>query len=233
MLRGINKQQIFEDEEDCEKFLWVFKETKAVSEYKLFAYCLMGNHIHLLIKEEKELLEQIFKRIGGKFVYWYNIKYQRIGHLFQDRFKSEPVEDDAYLFTVLRYIHQNPVKAKLCEKIEDYKFSSYREYTDRNWIVDTDFILDMMPLDEFAAFNNQENTDKCLELEEKETVRLTDEQAKAIIELYSGCRNVAEFQVLSKEKQGSLIEEFKNKGLSIRQVSRLTGVSIGLVRKHY
>ncbi len=209
------------------------KETKAVSEYKLFAYCLMGNHIHLLIKEEKELLEQIFKRIGGKFVYWYNIKYQRIGHLFQDRFKSEPVEDDAYLFTVLRYIHQNPVKAKLCEKIEDYKFSSYKEYTDRNWIVDTDFILDIMPLDEFAAFNNQENSDKCLELEEKETVRLTDEQAKTIIELHSGCRNVIEFQSLPKVRQCSLIDEFKNKGLSIRQVSRLTGVSISLVRKHY
>ena len=231
MLRGINKQQIFEDEEDCEKFLWVLKETKAVSEYKLFAYCLMGNHIHLLIKEEKEPLEQIFKRIGGKFVYWYNIKYQRVGHLFQDRFKSEPVEDDAYLFTVLRYIHQNPTKAKLCENIEDYKFSSYIEYTDRNRIVDTEFILDMMPLDEFAAFNHIENTDKCLELEEKETVRLTDEQAKAIIELYSGCRNVTEFLSLPKAEQGKYIEEFRDKGLSIRQMVRLTGISKGLVEK--
>ncbi|MBQ9913458.1 MAG: transposase [Clostridia bacterium] len=231
MLRGINKQQIFEDEEDCEKFLWVLKETKAVSEYKLFAYCLMGNHIHLLIKEEKEPLEQIFKRIGGKFVYWYNIKYQRVGHLFQDRFKSEPVENDAYLFTVLRYIHQNPVKAKLCEKIEDYKFSSYREYTDRDWIVDTDFILDMMPLDEFVMFNNQENTDKCLELEEKETIRLTDEQAKTIIEMCSGCRNVTEHQALPKVRQEKYIEEYRKKGLSIRQIVRLTGMSKGLVEK--
>ena len=233
MLRGINKQQIFEDEEDCEKFLWVLKETKAVSEYKLFAYCLMGNHIHLLIKEEKEPLEQIFKRIGGKFVYWYNIKYQRVGHLFQDRFKSEPVEDDAYLFTVIRYIHQNPVKAKLCENIEDYKFSSYKEYTDRNWIVDTDFILDIMPIDEFAAFNHEENTDKCLELEEKEAVRLTDEQAKRIIEMSSGCSNASEFQQLSECDKEEYLNEFKNKGLSIRQVSRLTGVSFGLVRKFY
>lgn len=233
MLRGINKQQIFEDEEDCEKFLWVLNDTKEVSEYKLLAYCLMGNHIHLLIKEEKEPLEQIFKRIGGKFVYWYNIKYQRVGHLFQDRFRSEPVETESYLFTVLRYIHQNPVKAKLCENVEDYKFSSYREYTDNKWIVDTDFILGMMPLDEFAAFNHEINADKCLEIEEKEKVRLTDEQAKAIIELYSGCRNVAEFQALPKAEQEKNIEAFKEKGLSIRQVSRLTGVSFGLVRKHY
>lgn len=233
MLRGINKQQIFEDEEDCDKFLWVLKETKAVSEYKLYAYCLMGNHIHLLIKEEKEPLEQIFKRIGGKFVYWYNIKYQRVGHLFQDRFKSEPVEDDAYFFTVLRYIHQNPVKAEICKNIEDYEYSSYREYIDRNWIVDTDFVLDIMPLEEFVSYNHKENTDKCLEIEDKQITRLTDEQAQYIIELCSGCKNATEFQKLSKTDRDKYLEEFKNKGLSIRQASRLTGVSVALVRKHY
>ena len=91
----------------------------------------MGNHIHLLIKPEKEPLEQVFKRIGGRYVYWYNVKYQRVGHLFQDRFKSEPVEDDSYFLTVIRYIHQNPVKAGLCKNIKDYKYSSYAEYNTR------------------------------------------------------------------------------------------------------
>lgn len=112
-----------------------------------------------------------------------------------------------------------------------YEFSSYREYTDNKWIVDTDFILGMMPLDEFAAFNNETNTDKCLEMEEKENVRLTDEQAKAIIKLYSGCRNVAEFQALQRAEQEKNIEAFKEKGLSIRQIVRLTGISKGLVEK--
>ena len=65
MLRGINQQLIFEDEEDNVKFLEVLKDCKTVSEYKIFAYCLMGNHLHLLLKTEKESLEQIFKRIGG------------------------------------------------------------------------------------------------------------------------------------------------------------------------
>lgn len=233
MLRGINKQQIFEDDEDCEKFLWVLKDTKEQSGYKLLAYCLMGNHIHLLIKVEKEPLEQIFKRIGGKFVYWYNIKYQRIGHLFQDRFKSEPVEDDSYLLTVLRYIHQNPVKAKICKNVEDYKFSSYREYIGNKWIVDTDFILDIMSIEQFKVFNSEDNSDKCLEMEDKPFVRLTDEQAKRIIEMSSGCSNASEFQQLSECDKEEYLNEFKNKGLSIRQVSRLTGVSFGLVRKFY
>ena len=93
MLRGINQQQIFEDSEDYNKFLQVLKDSKAISEFKIFAYCLMGNHIHLLIQEQKEPIEQIMKRIATRFVYWYNIKYQRVGHLFQDRFKSE-LEND-------------------------------------------------------------------------------------------------------------------------------------------
>ena len=109
MLRGINQQRIFEDEEDNQRFLQILRECKEIGGFMLLAYCLMGNHVHLLIKEGTESLEQIFKRIGGRFVYWYNVKYQRVGHLFQDRFKSEPVDTDAYLLTVIRYIHQNPV----------------------------------------------------------------------------------------------------------------------------
>ena len=97
MMRGINQQLILEDDEDNIKFLRVLKDYKEVCEYKIIAYCLMGNHIHLLIKEEKETLEHIFKRICGKYVYWYNGKYSRVGHLFQDRFKSEPIEDEKYL----------------------------------------------------------------------------------------------------------------------------------------
>lgn len=83
MLRGINQQQIFEDEEDYEKYLQILRECKAVSGFKLFAYCLMGNHVHLLIKPEQEPLEQVFKRIGGRYVYWYNVKYQRLGIYFK------------------------------------------------------------------------------------------------------------------------------------------------------
>ena len=126
ILCGINQQQIFEEEEDNLKFLQILKECKELCGFRLLAYCLMGNHVHLLLKEGTEPLEQVFKRIGGRFVYWYNVKYQRVGHLFQDRFKSEPVDSDAYLLTVIRYIHQNPVKAGLCERPEDYPFPAGR-----------------------------------------------------------------------------------------------------------
>ena len=124
MLRGINQQVIFEQSEDYEKFTEILNKYKAISGYKVFAYCLMSNHIHLVIKQEKESIEQILKRIAGSYVYWYNWKYYRKGHLFQDRFRSEPIEDEKYLLTVIRYIHRNPVKAEITEKLEDYTYSS-------------------------------------------------------------------------------------------------------------
>ncbi len=82
MLRGINRQQIFEEAEDCEKFIEILQHYQAVSEYKIYAYCLMGNHVHLLMEFCKEDIAQAMKRIATKYVYWYNTKYERNG---QDR----------------------------------------------------------------------------------------------------------------------------------------------------
>ena len=121
MLRGINRQRIFEDDEDREKFLEILKKSKEKDGFDLLAWCLMPNHVHLLIKENEVKLGTIFRRIGASYVYWYNGKYERTGHLFQDRFKSEPVEDDAVSLTVIRYIHRDPVKAGLCERPEEYE----------------------------------------------------------------------------------------------------------------
>ena len=108
MLRGVNRQQIFLDKEDCTYFLESLYVCKQISRFKLYAYCLMGNHVHLLINAKEEPVDMIMRRLGSKYVYWYNSKYERIGHLFQNRFKSEPVETDTYFLTVLRYIHMNP-----------------------------------------------------------------------------------------------------------------------------
>ncbi len=231
MLRGINQQQIFEDEEDNEKFLQVLRDCKAVSEFKLFAYCLMGNHIHLLLKEEKEPIEQVFKRICGRYVYWYNVKYQRVGHLFQDRYKSEPVEDNGYFLTVIRYIHQNPVKAGICKEIGDYKYSSYRDYRAELGLVDTDFVFEMISKKEFERYNHEVNSDKCLENVAIPKVRVTDERAKKFIEDISRCKTISEFQCLDSKSRDSFIAIFKQKGLSIRQISRLTGISYSVIQR--
>ena len=232
MLRGINQQQISEDREDFEKFLQILKDCKAVSEYKLFAYCLLGNHIHLLVQEGKEAIEQVMKRLATRFVYWYNIKYQRVGHLFQDRFKSEPVEDNAYFMTVIRYIHQNPVKGGLCKNLSDYKFSSYNSFFDNSDLVDEDFVFNIIPIKLFAEFNVEITDDKCLEIEEKPIVRVTDEQAQKIIYRYSKCKSVSDFQKLNNTLKEKHIKKFSENGISIRQIARLCGESKGIVEKY-
>lgn len=231
MLRGIDRQMIFEDSEDYLRFIDILQECRKECGFRLYAYCLMGNHVHILLKVEEESLETIFKKIGGRYVYYYNVKYRRVGHLFQDRFKSEPVEDNNYLLTVLRYIHQNPLKAKLCSKIADYPYSSYAEYLNDSSTLDKDFILSILPRNEYIRFNNEPNKDMCLEIVIAARHAVTDQQARAIIEKYAHCRTVVEFQALDEKKKERCIKKIYEKGVSVRQTSRLTGTSKGLVEK--
>lgn len=104
----------------------------------------MSNHIHLLIREREDKIGMAIKRVASSYVYYYNHKYSRDGHLFRERFKSEPVNDIAYFVTLLRYIHQNPVKAGMVAEVKDYEFSSWDEYIDKN---STLFPLQQLPAD--------------------------------------------------------------------------------------
>ena len=234
MLRGINHQIIFEDDEDYQKFLWTIKDTKEKSGYEIYAYCLMSNHIHLLLKEVTEDLGIVFRRIGASYVYWYNWKYSRRGHLFQARYKSEAVEMDSYFLTVLRYIHQNPYKAGIVKNIADYPWSSYGEYVGEPRICDVEFALNMFSTNRvnavklFKEFNLVENQDRCLDYDQD--ARLNDTEASNFIRSISGVQSPTEIQGFKKDKRNEVIKECKAKGLSIRQIERLTGVSFGVIR---
>lgn len=236
IIRGINRQSIFEEEEDNKRFLEILEKYKEKSEYKIYGYCLMGNHVHLLLKIEGEAIEQVMRRICGSYVYWYNRKYDRIGNLFQGRFKSEPVEDEAYLLIVQRYIHQNPIKAGLVNSIEEYKWSSYDEYVNKKRLVDRDFVFDILDNDrdkaveKFIDYNNEKSVDSCLDIEKKP--RITDEKARDVIKKVCRVKNTGDLQNFDKEKRDLYLRELKEKySLSIRQIERLTGINRGVVLK--
>lgn len=231
ILRGINKQRIFEEEEDYHKFLEVLKEYKAVCGYEIFAYCLMSNHVHILIRPGKEDMDQIFRRIGARFVYWYNLKYKRAGHLFQDRYKSETVEDDRYFLTVVRYIHQNPVKADLCKTPTEYPYSSYASYFDDSGLIDSEPVMSLLGKEEFERFCCTPNADRCLEISDDSKRGVTDEQAEKLMRQISRCGNATEFQKLPVRERDAALRKLLDAGVSIRQASRITGVSFGIVRK--
>lgn len=235
MFRGINGQIIFEDYEDYEKLYEILKEYKEVCGYEIYAYCFMSNHIHLLIKEGKEDFGLVFRRIGAKYVYWYNYKYSRNGHLFQDRYKSERVENETYFLTALRYIHQNPINAGIVKDIENYKWSSYKEYLGKSDLCSTKFALKFFSKDnaiaakEFKRFNRRPNNDKCLEY--KKTVRINEEAAKKYIIEVAKVENTMQVQKLEEKQRDMALKKLKDIGLSIRQIERLTGISFAKIRK--
>jgi putative transposase len=230
MIRGINQQNIFTDDEDDEKFLAIFDTYCKKMACEIYAYCLMGNHIHLLIREGKETLSNTMKRIGVSYVYWYNWQYSRKGHLFQDRYKSEAVEDDTYFLTVLRYIHQNPLKAGLINDIASYKWSSYQEYATKPKMVSVDFALKMFDKERdkaikgFERFNHELNNDQCLDLPEKRKTLSDKEIRQLVLSQY----NIG-LSTLYNETSKTQIEvlEYLKKldGCSLRQLSRLTGLT--------
>jgi REP element-mobilizing transposase RayT len=230
ILRGINRQRIFEDDEDNEKYLQTLAECKKISLFQLYGYCLMGNHVHLLIKEGKEGIEQIFRRVGARYVYWYNWKYKRSGHLFQDRFKSEAIENDGYFITALRYIHQNPVKARISNTLEGYRWSSYNEYVGRTGVADIHFALELMGEETFFAYMNEKNEDSMLEIED-EKHRLTDKELSDKI-----CKEInikpIMIQNFEKEDRDRLLRQIlKYEGISSRQLARVTGISANIIWK--
>ena len=236
ILRGINRQSIFEDEEDYIRFLQALTKYKDKCGYEIHAYCLMGNHVHILIKICIEPIEQIMRRLCGSYVYWYNWKYSRIGNLFQDRFKSEPVENDNYFLTVLRYIHQNPMKAGVVRDIKNYMWSSYTEYIAVAKLITVNYTLKLMntdsngALENFIKFNNELDTNLCLDISEKK--RITDEEGRTIIKIISNVINAIDLQTLDITSRNKHLKELKVKySMSIRQIERLTGINRGVVSK--
>ncbi len=222
MLRGADRRIIFGDDEDCQTFLDILYHIRKKHKFSLYALCLMGNHVHLLIREEAEPLQTIMKRLGVTYVSYYNLKYDLLGHLFQDRFRSEPVETTAYFMDVLRYICQNPVKAGLSKSPKQYK-----------WLrcsgMHKDELLD--PLEGYSSLKGQALLEflegPCSEehLDDPVYKRMTDKKAIEIICRMSGCSYVQEISGLPEQQQEKLIREARKAAVSIRQLSRLTGIS--------
>ena len=227
--RGSNKQRIFEDEDDYGKFLTVLRKYEPICGYKLIAYCLMSNHIHLLIQPGTIPLPRIFQRVIPSFVYWYNKKYERVGALFQSRFRSSPVNDSAQMLTVIRYIHQNPIKAAICGHPGQYQYSSYRDYFD-NDLIDHIFVRSVVSDEFFFSFNCTENDDRCMDIDDEQP-RLNDERAAKIMQRLSGCRNVTEFQQLDVNVRDDVLYDMWMAGISMSQANRVTGISYGVIRK--
>lgn len=233
IMRGINKQNIFEDEEDRGKFIETLGYYKMPSGYMLYGYCLMDNHIHLLLGEGKETMGKAIQRISSSYVRWYNQKYDRCGHLFQERFKSEMVQDEAYFLTVLRYIHQNPLKAGIARTLDAYSWSSYCQYIGDAGIVDINIALGIFSEERerakklFREYSTEETVDECLEYQEKTVVK--DQDIFKYLH-HIGITSISQLQQLGKEQRDDVLRRLKEReGVTIRQLARITGISKSVI----
>ncbi|MEQ1763222.1 MAG: transposase [Pyrinomonadaceae bacterium] len=126
--RGNDRQDIFHSHEDRLKFLSLLAKQKARSPFFVYAFCLMTNHIHLLLERQIDTVGNLMQRVLGGYSRYYNRKYKHVGHVFQARHKSILCQRDRYLAELVRYIHLNPVRAGMVKQPEDHPYSSHREY---------------------------------------------------------------------------------------------------------
>lgn len=141
--RGNEQKDIFKSKSDREKFISYLESASVRYGAVIHAYCMMGNHFHLLIETPRGNLSQIMKHINSSYTMYFNVKRKRAGHLLQGRYKAILIDGDAYAIELSRYIHLNPVRAGIVGVPEDYLWMSYRYYTGENvpdWLT-TDFIL--------------------------------------------------------------------------------------------
>jgi REP-associated tyrosine transposase len=141
--RGNQRQKIFKDEEDFEKYLELLSRYKDRYKYRLYAYALMSNHVHLLIETGETPLSKILQGINQSYTGRFNRKYKTVGHLFQGRYKAILCDRDSYLLSLAKYIHLNPVRARLAKTPYEYRWSSHRAYikSAKKNIVDEDLVL--------------------------------------------------------------------------------------------
>ncbi len=227
IIRGIGKQILFEDDHDNIFFLRILERYSKETDVSVCAYCLMENHAHLLIYDHATNTSLLMKKIGVCYSAYFNDKYERTGHLFQDRYKCENINDDRYYLTALRYILRNPEKAGICAT-DKYRWSSYHAYGDESSFLEQSFTQELIKdKQEYHNFIMTDNHDSCMEF----AGRKDDAWAKDIVEKIIGVSSGTLIQNYGRCERDQALRLLKSEGLSIRQIERLTGINRGVIQK--
>ena len=130
--RGNQKRRIFKDQADFQKYLLTLTVYKNRTGSRICAYVLMNNHVHLLIETGDIPLSKVMQGVNQTYTMYFNRRYRTVGHLFQGRYKAILCDRDAYLLALLNYIHKNPLRARITERLDAYPWSSHHAYTGKN-----------------------------------------------------------------------------------------------------
>lgn len=184
MTRGNNRQRTFHDEKDYRSYLGILRRVQKNYPFKLYHYCLMPNHVHLLFQTVSGVsLSEVMQRINIRYAQYYKKRYEHVGHLWQDRFKSVIIEKDQYLLACGAYIELNPVRAKLVKDPRDYSYSSYSYYA----FGKSEVFLSVNPYYQYGG----------------EEVRQLRKKYREFVESRNNCSDKTEFEIFSKRAVGS------------------------------
>ena len=226
IMRGVGKQILFEETEDYRFFLNRVRKFTKETGVAVCTYCLMENHVHMLLHDSGGNTTAFMQRLGVSYARYFNEKYDRVGHLFQDRFKSEIVDSESYFCTVVRYILRNPEKAGICPA-QAYRWSSFAE-NKMNEFVELDLIREIFSSrNAFDEYVTTDNTDDCMEFEGKPR----DQRALQLIRNEFNVKSGTEIQRYDRESRDEAIRKMLTCGISVRTIERLTGIGRGIVQR--
>jgi REP element-mobilizing transposase RayT len=223
--RGNQKQKIFKDAFDYRKFLEILIGYKQRYHYHLYAYVLMSNHVHLLIETRDIPLSKILQGINQRYTMYFNRRNKTVGHLFQGRYKAILCDRDRYLLALLKYIHYNPLRAKIAESLDQYPWSSHRAYfakTGRSEFLDTDLVLRM-----FSENKGRARKQYAMFMNDGATVKQEDVYAIIDQRLLGDDRFV---EKVIKKHEGEIKKERRKKEYTLprfaREIERQCSVSL-------
>ena len=224
ILRGNNRQDIFYNDADRLFMLNKIEKYSEQTSIELYAYCLMDNHIHLLVGKANPNLSKFVQKLATSYAMYFNRKYDRCGHLFHGRFKSEPVETDEYFQTVFRYILQNPEKANMC-KCFQYKWSSYQFVMNETTtsFVNTEYVFTIFQnKTSLKEFIQTQNSDLCMEYENVPV--MSDTRCSMIIKEKLKIDYPSQIKTKSHDEMKQALRYLKKIGMNITQISRVTEI---------
>ena len=234
MLRGVGHMDIFMDEDDHLRFMNTIKRFKAGREIKIHAFCLISNHVHMLVQASPEEIPGFMKSIEVSYAQYFNSTHEHVGHLFQNRYKSEAITSERYFLTAFRYILLNPQAAGIC-RWEEYQWSSSKTYLmrDDDGITDTSMITDIIGgRDEVMCFVNRNAEDSSKIAEPVLPVkRFRDNEVLKIIQAISGLKDPLLIQGIDREARNELFATLKKRGITIRQLERMTGINRNTIQR--
>ena len=221
VLRGNGKQFIFEDDSDRREFLQQLKAKTVAHGVSIIAWCLMSNHVHLLLEDPKNSLSHFMHAISTAYARYFNDKSGHVGSVFQGRFASVPITGDGQLLQAVRYIHENPAKAGVAA-VDEYRWSSYGEYMGRPGVADTKTVLNMVDGREGFLRFCQDGRFGAYHV--RVTKRVSDEDALEVArDVLEGLEPV-ELKKMTREKRDAALRSLRTAGMTVKQIERLTGI---------